>query len=304
MTDLELVRAPRWDWLAVGYFYLGGIAGGSYALAAMADLFGGGRHRAVARWGYRVTLPALLLGTVLLIVDLMRPERFWHMLLQSERGFVPIFKWWSPISVGAWALALFGGFALLSLLGSLASEGRVVSRRFAFLTESGLGRVLTTVGAALGFFVAAYTGVLISVTNRPLWSESTLWGLLFALSSASTSAALLLLLLRRASPQHSPQASGLGAVPSTRWLATLDARLLALEVLVLVALVLSFGASAAAWWNGWGLALAVGVVGLGMLLPLALHLRATRTAALLAPLLVLAGGLLLRVVVVMSVEGL
>jgi protein NrfD len=297
MTDLSFVRAPRWDWLAVGYFYLGGLAGGSYALAALADLFGRGRHARAARCGYFVTLPALLLGTVLLIIDLMRPERFWHMLFQSERGLVPMFKWWSPISVGAWALALFGAVAFLTFLGTLASDGRIVSRRLVVLREGGLGRAITTVGATLGFFVAAYTGVLISVTNRPVWSESTLWGLVFVLSAASTSAALIRLLLRREVPEP---------YESTRWLARLDARVIVLELLALVALVLTLGPAAEAWWNGWGLLLGLGVVGLGLLLPLALHLRAApagRAAALVAPILVLAGGFLLRYVAVLSVEG-
>jgi formate-dependent nitrite reductase membrane component NrfD len=287
MTDLEIVRAPRWDWMAVGYFYLGGLAGGSYALAAVTDLFGRGQHRAVARWGYRVAFSALLLGTVLLIIDLMRPERFWHMLLQSERGFVLMLKWWSPMSVGAWALFLFGGAAFLSLVGTLAVEGRFVSPRFAFLRQGAIGRVVTTVGAGLGFFVAAYTGVLISVTNRPLWSETTLWGLVFVLSSASTAAALLLLLLR----SESPAPTG-----SVRWLADLDARVIGLEVVALVALVLSLGGAAGGWWNGWGLTLALGVVGLGMLVPLALRFRGDRAHA--------GSAVLLRVVVVMSVEGL
>lgn len=297
MSDFSLVRAPRWDWMAVGYFYLGGIAGASYALAAMTDLFGRGQHRAVARWGYRVAFPTVLLGTALLVIDLMRPERLWHMLLQSERGLVPMFKWWSPMSVGAWALFLFSGAAFLSLVGTLAAEGRFVSPRFAFLRDGAFGRVVTTVGAGLGFFVAAYTGVLISVTNRPVWSETTLWGVVFVLSSASTAAALLLLLLRRESP---------APTGSARWLADLDARVLGLEALALVALVLSLGEAARAWWNGWGLTLALGVVGLGLLVPLALHLRGDRArpaSAILAPVLVLVGGLLLRIVVVLSVEG-
>ena len=58
-------------------------------------------------------------------MDLERPERFWHMMFQSEvvhaaldAGWplggwgtmigAPILKWWSPMSIGAWALAVFG----------------------------------------------------------------------------------------------------------------------------------------------------------------------------------------------------
>jgi len=35
---------------------------------------------------------------ILLIVDLPRPLRFWHMLLQSQT-LVPMLKWWSPMSI-------------------------------------------------------------------------------------------------------------------------------------------------------------------------------------------------------------
>jgi formate-dependent nitrite reductase membrane component NrfD len=54
------------------------------------------------------------------------------------------------------------------------------------------------------------------------------------------------------------------------------------------------------------LTLALGVFGLGILVPLALRFLGDRThtkSAVLAPVLVLVGGLLLRIVVVISVEG-
>src|SRR5207253_8092479 len=38
------------------------------------------------------------------------------------------------------------------------------------------------------------TGVLLAVTNRPIWADTTLLGLTFLISAASTSAALLILL--------------------------------------------------------------------------------------------------------------
>jgi hypothetical protein len=67
--------------------------------------------------------PLAVVCGVLLILDLGRPERFWHMLIQSETGR-PMFKYWSPMSVGAWALLVFSGLALLSFVGVLAEDGR------------------------------------------------------------------------------------------------------------------------------------------------------------------------------------
>src|SRR5205814_2147219 len=114
---------------------------------------------------------------------------------QSERG-LPMFKWWSPMSVGSWGLLLFGLFAFLSFLGALAEAGRL-PRGLAFLRGGLLGRLIALLGAAFGFFLASYTGVLLSVTNRPIWADTPLLGLLFLVSGASTSVALMLLLGRR-----------------------------------------------------------------------------------------------------------
>src|SRR5689334_6976495 len=127
MPDTLVTYAPGWHWLVVFYFFFGGIAGGSYFIAAMLDLFGSDADRPLARVGYYVAFPAVLLCGPLLILDLNRPERFWHMLLQSET-WLPMFKAWSPMSVGSWALTLFGAFASLSFLGALWEPLRFVRR--------------------------------------------------------------------------------------------------------------------------------------------------------------------------------
>jgi formate-dependent nitrite reductase membrane component NrfD len=48
--------------------------------------------------------------------------------------------------------------------------------------------------AGVGFFVAAYTGVLLAASNQPLWSDTRLLGALFLASAATTGTALMLLL--------------------------------------------------------------------------------------------------------------
>src|SRR2546427_565033 len=40
MSSTFFTAAPHWRWLIVAYFFLGGLAGGSYFLATMMDLFG------------------------------------------------------------------------------------------------------------------------------------------------------------------------------------------------------------------------------------------------------------------------
>jgi protein NrfD len=288
-SDTFVTSAPEWTWLVVLYFFFGGIAGGAYFISALIDLFGNDGDRPLARLGYYIAFPAVLLCGPLLIVDLKRPERFWHMLVQSERG-LPMFKLWSPMSVGSWALTLFGAFALLSFLGSLWAP-------FGFVRRDPLRKLVALIGGALGFFLASYTGVLLAVTNRPIWADTNLLGLLFLLSGASTAAALMLLVAHRRRAI---------APESIHRLSTFDNWAMVLELAALLALVASLGAVARVWLNAWGLALAVGVVLIGMLLPLLLHWRPRLLGPASMPaaaLLALIGGFILRAVVVLSSEA-
>jgi len=86
----------------------------------------------------------------------------------------------------------------------------------------------------------------------------------------------------------------------------MDVWVITLEFIVLIAVIVSLGPVARAWLSAWGLLLLFGVIGFGMLLPLALYWRGgkrgehnmTTTAAL-----VLVGGFILRLVIVFSAQG-
>jgi formate-dependent nitrite reductase membrane component NrfD len=294
MSDTFFTAPPHWQWLVILYFFFGGLAGGSYLIAVLADLFGDAADRPLARLGYLVAFPCVVIGGALLILDLTRPDRFWHMLIMSERGW-PMFKYWSPMSIGSWGLLLFSAFAFLSFAGALAETGTLPAGLLA-LRRGLLGRVLGVLGGLFGFFLAGYTGVLLAVTNRPIWSDTPLLGLLFLVSAASISAAALILLaVWRGVEAYSVQ-----------WLSRMDGWLMLLELAVLVAVVASLGPMARVWLSAWGAVLVVGVVVIGILVPLALHWRPLLLGALTKPaaaVLVLVGGFLLRVVIVLSAES-
>src|SRR2546425_10361209 len=94
------------------------------------------------------------------------------MIFQSANFPAIMFKGWSPISFGAWALLLFGLFAVLAALGGLAEEGRLHNpalRAVGGIVQGGLAKLFGAVAGLLGVFIAGYTGVLLSVTNRPVW---------------------------------------------------------------------------------------------------------------------------------------
>ena len=286
---------PEWGWLIALYFFFGGLAGGSYFLASLIDLFGRPEDRPLSHLGYYIAFPCVVVSGLLLTLDLQRPERFWHMLIESNT-FRPMFKPWSPMSIGSWALLIFGIFSFVSFLGALADSKRIPWAAWRKVhPPSLLGRFIAAIGGIFGFYVAGYTGVLLAVTNRPIWSDTPLLGLLFIVSAASTSAALMILLAEKSS----------WTMPGLLDLQRMDAWVIALELIVLITVMVSLGPVLRAWLNVWGLLLLFGVIGLGMLLPLALYWRGRRlgehnmttTAAL-----VLAGGFILRLVIVFSAQ--
>src|SRR2546422_4402765 len=246
MSSTFFTTSPHWRWLILAYFFLGGLAGGSYFLGTLLDLFGKGRDRRLVHLGYLVAFPLVCVCGLVLTVDLGRPARFWHMLVQSET-FRPILKMYSPMSTGAWALLLFGGCAFLSFVAVLAERGWLGWPLLRQLSPAALvGRLVTVIGALLGFYVAGYTGVLLAVTNRPIWADTTLLGLIFLISAASTSAALLILLAP----------VGGASADSIDRLERFDTVVLVVEAVAIAALVFSLGRIAMVWLNGWGLLLA------------------------------------------------
>jgi formate-dependent nitrite reductase membrane component NrfD len=287
---------PHWRWLIVGYFFVGGLAGGCYFLAVLIDLFGTRGDRPLARLGYYLAFPAVLLSGVFLILDLERPLRFWHMLVQSNTGW-PMWKPYSPMSIGSWALLVFGLFSFLAFLGALREAGRLRWSWPSRVRPPGLlGSLIAIVGGIFAFFIAGYTGVLLADTNRPIWCDTPQLGLNFVISEASTSAELLILLGRRRRWSA-----------GVRALERFDAAVLVLELVALVALLASLGSMLRLWLDAWGLLLFVGVIGLGILLPLLLYWRPKLLRPGLRPavaaLLVLVGGFLFRMVVVLSADG-
>lgn len=301
MSDTFFTASPHWAWWIIFYFFVGGIAGTAFLLASLLDLTARPTDRLssrpLVRLGYYVAFVGAIISGILLTLDLDRPLRFWHMLIESNTG-QPMFKSWVPMSVGSWGLLLFGLFSFLAALAAFSEErsrSRLLqSAPVRFLRRRGPAVVIAVLGSVFGLFLAGYTGVLLAVTNRPIWADSPLLGLLFLVSGASTGAAALILLAiwRRA-----------GHPASISWLAWFDRNVLILELVVLILFLISLGSVARVFLGWWGLALLLGVVGIGILMPLLLertHQVHQPRVLVRSASLVLLGGFLLRVVVLLS----
>jgi len=144
-----VLKRPVWTWEIPVYFFVGGLAGASALLGLAADLAGQG---ALARNARMAAATGAMVSPLLLISDLGRPERFANML----RVFRPT----SPMSVGSWTLALFGGAAAAAAAADVTGRGRR------------LGRVAGAAAGLLGPGLATYTAVLVGQTSVPAWARA------------------------------------------------------------------------------------------------------------------------------------
>ena len=311
LADVEhFAGPPGWTWYILFYFFFAGLSGGSYVIASLLRLRGEPPDEPAARLGYYVSFAALIPCPVMLILDLGTPLRFWHMLWNTTPGAAGLnFKWWSPMSVGAWALLVFGAFATASFVDCLVRDGRLRWPWVAQLLGGGFGRLVTVVGTILGLFIAGYTGVLLSVSNQPVWSDTWTLGGLFLASGLSGSAALLLFLLRY---RASTVASSGPLIVSERLYAVLELALIVIFALTLIPASTLGHAFGFPWLLLWLVALAGLVPGVGGLITSRLAVTpegvavpvhsasATRAMAICG--LVLLGVVALRAAVIFSAQ--
>jgi formate-dependent nitrite reductase membrane component NrfD len=284
---MSLLQSPHWPVLIDVYFFLGGLAGGAFVIATIAHLLDARRFRDVSRVGYYLALLALIPCPIILIVDLGVPLRFMNMV----RAFNPL----SPMSMGAWALLGFSVCAFLAALMTLLEDaGRARNL-------GGAKIVVGVVGGFFGFFLAAYPGVLLSATSRPLWAGGHALGALFLAVGASTGAAaiaLVLMLIGRTT-------AGLGPLRTMLVLALLI-QLLAVVVFVMSAQssgsLASTRALATLTSGSHSLTFWLGAIAVGSVLPLVIGLlnvkRRSPGLTALASILVLIGGFLVKFVIV------
>ena len=146
----QIIKTPTWKTPDVPlYLFLGGMAGAAAVLAEGAAATDNPHLERVSRL---VAASGAGVGTVFLVHDLGRPERFLNMLR--------VLKVTSPLSVGSYILAPF------SALSTAAAASQVTGRL------PRLGRLAGVGAAAFGPPLATYTAALFSNTAVPAWHEA------------------------------------------------------------------------------------------------------------------------------------
>jgi formate-dependent nitrite reductase membrane component NrfD len=297
MPGEHFVVAPGWTWYILLYFFFAGISGGAFVIGTMLRLWGSPEDAAASRLAFIISFPLLLICPILLTLDLGQPLRFWHMLVDVNSG-TPVFKAYSPMSLGAWGLTLFGLFSFVMFLAAVG-EGRYLRWRVLAgagrVMNSALGKAFMVLGALFGFFVAAYTGVLLAVSNQPVWSDTWTLGGLFVASGLSGAAASILLLSRR---RREAAVTDGKLMEADRYFIILELVLIAIFLITLGGLVTK------TLGGGWILLWLVVLI--GTLVPLVAEWRPKMVRQLppvVVPILVLVGVLALRAVIIFSAQA-
>ncbi len=285
---IPLINKAHWSWEIMLYFFLGGLAGGSYLASTLAHLFGSKEDVGLIRAGRYLSLVGIVISPILLIKDLGRPERFHHMLR--------VLKLRSAMSLGTWGLTTFGLLCGLTAGYQMAMDGLFdwfpgLSKMMKALPV----KVIESVGSVFGLFVASYTGVLLSSTAVPIWARARhILGPLFLTSGLSTALASLSLIL----------SLGRGNRQTLEKVERAELAVMTTELGLIAALPAVLGSLAKPLLKGkTAVFFGAGTIGGGLLLPLLARLGwkltkkpTPRGLNIGASLLVLAGGLILRYV--------
>jgi formate-dependent nitrite reductase membrane component NrfD len=140
----------------------------------------------------RVAAIGAMLSPVLLTMDLGRPRLFLNMLR--------VFKYKSPMSVGAWILFVFGACAIPGMIALELHARHILGDGIDQLLRV-LAGLLVAGSAFWGVLLATYTGVLLGATAIPAWSLHRVLLLIhFGTAGLGSAAALLELLGHRIAP--------------------------------------------------------------------------------------------------------
>jgi formate-dependent nitrite reductase membrane component NrfD len=163
----------EWSWLIAIYLFLGGVGGGAYTIAAINSFLGegAGLSTTVGLW---IGFPALLIGSIVLLMDLGSPGKF---LLA---GLKPGTSW---IARGFWIISLFMGFSFFHLVIHQFVEG----------ASQGLMTFLAIGGILFAVLTMAYTGILLGASKGiPFWRSGVV-PVVFVISAIVTGHFMIML---------------------------------------------------------------------------------------------------------------
>jgi protein NrfD len=281
-----------WHWHIPLYLFLGGLAAGILFFAALYTILGKEKENpTVVKIAPFITPFLLIIGLIALFFDLNHQLYFWRLYTTIRLE--------SPMSWGAWTLMVVTPISFIWCALNIKEIFPRWDWKFKFLydLDAFFRKHLITMSWILLVFsliLGMYTGILFSAFNaRPLWNTSIL-GPLFLTSGLSTGAAAIILM----SKSHEERLR----------FARIDIMLIGIEMFLIVHMFMGFLAStqvhieAAELFLGgpYTTAFWLFVFTLGLAVPAileVLELRKFKVPFMIAPILVLMGGLLFRFII-------
>jgi formate-dependent nitrite reductase membrane component NrfD len=284
-----------WEWPIAVYLFLGGLVAGLMILNGVWRLMDKADDTHASTRIAPLWAPVLLsVGMFFLWIDLAYKTHVYNFYLT--------FQIRSPMSWGAWILILvypvqFMAIALARWMNDFRGSFRILNLPLAFFQAISFGRekLVAWLNIGMGASLGIYTGILLAAfAARPLWNTALL-GPLFLVSGLSTAVAWNML----SRPKQSEQ----------KILAGWDVALIIVEMLLLAVFLIALMTGSAGYQDAGKLLLGgsftpafwIFVMILGLALPLWLELReilGKYVPTWMAPILVLIGGLALRLIMV------
>lgn len=289
-----MIKHHYWEWPISLYLFLGGLAGGILLLSAIFNTL-------IPGFAVMYTMPVFLsavfiaVGLVLLLIDLGQPGVFWRVFNTAKS----VIKW------GAVFLCIGVICAILFVVAYLDAAWPFFAPLSDLLKPAADGLLL--VAGFFGLCVMMYTGIMLSTLKAHAFWATPVLPVLFTISAISTGCAALVLTLGM---WPAPFTAETFAVSHeiNEILHVVDIILVVTEIIVLLTMVLSFlGAgnvtaqkAARRWVKGsYALPFWFCMVFCGLVLPLIIYCIGWGVAThVVAPILVLCGGCLLRFLVV------
>ncbi|RMF10686.1 MAG: nitrite reductase [Candidatus Neomarinimicrobiota bacterium] len=286
-------RLTIWGWEIALYLFLGGLVAGILFFSALLFLQGKGDRFGTTVKRLPVFAPVLLvIGLLALLLDLSHLLYFWQL-------FTTI-RWESPMSWGAWTLLVVLPLSVIWALSwwpewipGWSWKNPALKDFFGWVERQRvwLARILIVLSVLLGM----YTGILLSAFNsRPFWN-SAIMGPLFLTSGLSTGAAAIVLFSRDREER--------------RLFSRIDLLLIMIELFFIIHLFMGLLAGTRVHIEAVELFMGgpyttpfwVFVVGLGLVIPAileSLEFTKTKIPGTVPAVLVLVGGILLRLILV------
>lgn len=295
-----------WNYLIAIYLFTAGLSSGAGVVAGITDILNNTDERVKRIAAYLAPFPVML-GLLCLVGDLHRPWNFFQVLIHYHAS--------SVMSWGAFFLLVFP-------IGAIIYAAMVY-----FNWQGKLRAIMAWFELVLGLAIGIYAGLLLAaIYNNPVWSNPLI-AFLFFVSALSTGICMIILggkvwdqiegiTLRRFLPRSllPPEKSLNFDHGIIRRLISIDAVIIIIELMIISTLIISYAlrptgdiALEAIITGGYYLAFWVGVVLMGLCIPLALGILELRgwfssyqaeVVSWAEPVLVLTGGFILRWVVV------